>query len=272
MISSNELNIILQLIFILIACGFVIYNSYLSRRRARDYYEKIDEKISRLSNSNLETSYRIENIEHTISNSFAKLQNEVHEQNPKQYFESQIEKVSQTLYISYKTLEVGELSEILRLYNDLYSVILSAAVENDSSIEHYFQSNPEDILSIYSVHTGNSITFKTVPGWIPKIGIAKGDFQVGIPKKYVALVFTGIVLGGVFSYGLSVYKDILDIENKQLENEKLREELDELKNRKIDLSTENKVNQILSELKQKTTNNPNINYVQINQPQLTIYN
>lgn len=176
----------------------------------------------------------------------------------------------QTFYLDYKILEVSEFSNLLNSYYKLYKLfyqINSSENEYWEDIELRFKNHPEDILQILSVHTGSSITFKIKTGWIPSIGTKDGDIVIGLPKGALTVVFIGYLLQKMVSFGITTYKDLIDIENTRLENDKLKQELYDmkLKSQNADNETQEKIQKELVNFFNLTVTNNNIKKIEINQ-------
>lgn len=170
----------------------------------------------------------------------------------------------QTIYIDYSILNPADLGQILITYNNLYNLIFNSSDKDlNNSIEP-----AREFLEIISVHTGNSIIFKTkAKGWIPNFDTKKGDILVTIPKQYLVLFFIGLILERMFSFGISNYKELLEIKNYDLQNEKLEKELKKLEN-EVDDSNQDSKDKIQTELNiiyNITVINQNINKVEVNQ-------
>jgi nitrogen fixation-related uncharacterized protein len=130
------------------------------------------------------------------------------------------------LYIDYKRLQVNDVNILLGSLNGLYNVIYKIQSSNNHNFinEDIFKSYPEDTFLIHSIETGNSITIKVTTGWKPKLEVIEGDFVISLPKGAVALLLTGYLITKIFNYGISNYKEILEIEKLRIENKILEKE------------------------------------------------
>jgi hypothetical protein len=168
----------------------------------------------------------------------------------------------QTIYIQYSQLDVSFTAEFLSLYNQLYTALYKLHNPNfDGEI------SPDDILEIISAHTGNSIKFKFKPGWFPSLDSdSNNDLIINIPKSYAPFVLTGLILAGIWKGGVYVYKDVLEVENKLLVNEKLGLEIDALKNKaKYKTSDTVHIHEVVNNIQNITNSNTKIKHIEINQ-------
>jgi hypothetical protein len=80
-------------------------------------------------------------------------------------------------------------------------------------------------LCISEIHTGNSVEFNFTfkKSFFPSVKFERNELNIALPQWSAAL----IMVGGILSYGLDRYSTVLEIQNKQLENQKLRNELKE---------------------------------------------
>lgn len=294
---ENELLISITCFSVTILLLFYWFTQRKERHEFPDeYFDDVRERISkevdklnyRIKNLH-EVSYKMEKELHYPIERYEDLKNELIRQNEKQnnqFHELQntfqnlerklyrdYEKVDDrigvhTIYLDYKSLQVSDLSKLLASYYNLYKLFYKVNFNNDiQDIEAYFKNHPEDILEILSAHTGNSITIKIKTGWTPSVGLKDGDFEVAIPKGYVTLIFVGYILHKLFSFGVTNYKDILEIENKKLENEKLQYELQELKEKckNQDKETDKEIQAEILNFYFLTAINSNITRVEVNQ-------
>ena len=153
-------------------------------------------------------------------------------------------------YIDYKMLPLGDINSLFASINNIYIAIYKIKDLNSNApvsklgyynFEEILKSHPEDVLSVHSIETGNSITFKISTGWKPNIELIKGDFIISLPKGSVALLILGYLIIKIFDYSISNYKQLLEIqklekENKVLDNKLFNEQLD-LFNSELELSS-----------------------------------
>ena len=131
------------------------------------------------------------------------------------------------------------MNSLFATLNNIYSAVYQIESFNKNTIlskqpfyniNEILKSHPEDVLSIHSIETGNSVTFKISTGWKPNVELIKGDFIITLPKGSLALLITGYLITNIFDYGISNYKQILEVqklekENKILENQLFKEQL-----------------------------------------------
>lgn len=131
------------------------------------------------------------------------------------------------LYIDYKRLQVNDVNLLLGSLSGLYNAIykIQSSSNNKFVNEEIFKSYPEDTFLIHSIETGNSITIKVTTGWKPKLEVIESDLVISLPKGAVALLLTGYLISKIFDYGISNYKEILEIEKMRMENKILENEL-----------------------------------------------
>lgn len=273
-----QLKVIISILGLLLAIS--LYFSLINRRELKksilelkeyqnkqhDFFISQNHKIfDDINNSISEQQYKLNEIKSEISDLQLKTFRE---------FEPTDSRYGvQTIYMDYKILEVSDLGYFLSAYSRLYDLIYKINIDDEfwENVQERYKSYPEDILQILSAHTGNSIIFRTKTGWLPSIGTKDGDVEVALPKGAITLVFIGYLLQGMISYGISNYKDLLEIEHINLENEKAKIELKEL--RKKTLRQPEKIqNNVQTELKNiydLTIKNPNIKKVEINQSPIT---
>jgi hypothetical protein len=189
-------------------------------------------------------------------------------------------------YIDYKSLLLNDINLIFSTLNDLYNVIYKingVDVNNhlfnslDYNMNEIFKTHPEDVLCIHSMETGNSVTFKISTGWKPKVELINGDFIVSLPKGSLALFIAGFLIVKMFDYGVSSYKQILEIqklekENKALDNKALNENLNtfNVKYESVPIEVKNDFQKELGKFYKLTIGNSNFIHTKITQDKLFI--
>ena len=161
-----------------------------------------------------------------------------------------------SIYLSYKSLGVLQLSELLKEINELYLLIYVLSNpdlnKNYSSLYQVVQAGkkiqksfPEDILSITSSETGNSITIRLGPKWV--FHYKDYDLTIEIPKGVFVIVVSMTLLSRSLEVGnterLKYYETErakVEIRNKELESKKIESglETDELERQKLQLEIE----------------------------------
>ncbi|MEL6811727.1 MAG: hypothetical protein AAFP76_10370, partial [Bacteroidota bacterium] len=167
----------------------------------------------------------------------------------------------------YSRLQLAQLGEIVTSYNRIYEIVTEIGRDEvDLDSRNVFEY-PEDVLEIEAIQTGNSITFKLKTGWRPSIDIKKGDFEVSIPKAYVNLLFVGYIVTNAISYGLDTYKGWIEIDKIELENEKLKFELNKLRDKtnRTSPDKQKELNMELQRLLDLTERSDYVSHIEINQ-------
>jgi hypothetical protein len=149
-------------------------------------------------------------------------------------------------YIDYHIMSIKELYSLFAVINRLYISVYQIVNREEHTSTHYlsdyqwdefFSAHPEDLLVIDSIETGNSINFDITTGWKPRIEIQDDKYTVYLPKGAMALLVTGFIIMKLFDYGISNYKQILEIEKLKGENEVIKMQLQEF-HQKLDKAPE----------------------------------
>jgi TIR domain len=147
------------------------------------------------------------------------------------------------LYLSYKVLDVSTLATILQCFSNIYSVINNASSE--SLAESRFESKQSiyDQLLIHTIETGDSIRIRFSSGWKPSFDIINNEIDVCLPRPVKSIAIVGWIISQAVNYNIATVNDLLDLKHKfnqievddldktknELEIEKLRLEIKELK-------------------------------------------
>lgn len=160
-------------------------------------------------------------------------------------FEAELGLGETEIYIGYKTLEVKFLVDYLRNFEELYLFVYGISQkkffhnwrekkENSSfkkddfiqAVRNYLKSNPNDILQLHYISTGQSIKIKAGTAWYPKVKSEDGDVVVYFHPKVIPVILAIIILAKVYSYSSEEYK-------KHLEIEKLEHEVSQIYEKKF---------------------------------------
>lgn len=130
------------------------------------------------------------------------------------------------LYLKYEYLTVDQYSTIISSINGLTKNLSRILIYGDLNYLTSTKIIVYDIpLCIQEVHTGNSIKTKITYSkkFFPELQIDNGDtLNISLPQWSSVIIIAGYIL----SYGMSGYKDYLEIKLKQQElDEKLKKEL-----------------------------------------------
>lgn len=281
LILTGQFVIQIQIKILLASFGFaVLFLSYLliksNQQQLKNRIDN-DKSIDELRHLHYTEQEKLRNDLHTLikrqdyqQDEFKKTITDIEYRFSRDFERSDSRMGVQTFYLDYKILEVSEFSNLLNSYYKLYKLfyqINSSENEYWADIELRFKNHPEDILQILSVHTGGSITFKIKTGWVPSIGTKNGDIVIGLPKGALTVVFIGYLLQKMVSFGITTYKDLIDIENTKLENDKLKQELYDmkLKSQNVDKDTQETIQRELENFFNLTVTNNNIKKIEINQ-------
>jgi hypothetical protein len=241
--ALNELrgsNTSVSIIFWLVTISFLtiemmpILVIWLSPRGA---YEKLLAFNENFERQQVEDSKRIEQQKLELSDYFEQQQNELYERERLEILndakEKRLRRRSELsaipfggleFYIDYKSLPLNEINSLFETINNIYNLVYRIEGANESAML-LRRSCPEDVLSIHSIETGNSITFKISTGWKPNVELIKGDFIISLPKGSLALLITGHLIAKMFDYGISTYRQILEIQKLEKETEALDDQL-----------------------------------------------
>jgi hypothetical protein len=171
------------------------------------------------------------------------------------------------VYIKYEYLTVAQKVEILKSIESLYNCIVGRTANETRSYVYVYDDKKFKLfdappLCVLEAHTGESITIKfgTDKKWLPKMAAEDGQLILEFPKWYGAIAITGLAL----IFGMSVFKDALDVGLKMKENQKidyeiqkLKQELGHDKDRELEIAKQ--INIFNIEIRKQ-----NINTVQIN--------
>ena len=215
-------------------------------------YEKLLEFNEDFERQQVEVNKKLEQEKLELSEYYGRKQNELFEIEKLEILKNNLEKRIRRrealtvipfggfeFYIDYKTLPLNDMNSLFATLNNIYSAVYQIESFNKNTIlskqpfyniNEILKSHPEDVLSIHSIETGNSVTFKISTGWKPNVELIKGDFIITLPKGSLALLITGYLITNIFDYGISNYKQILEVqklekENKILENQLFKEQL-----------------------------------------------
>lgn len=142
------------------------------------------------------------------------------------------------IYIKYKQLDVKFLSEFLSEYENLYLLTyglfntnLNKEIYFDKSfnssgfiknVRELIKGNPEDILILDHIATGESIKIRPSTSWKFDWDYKDGDVYFYAPKGIFTFLFITSFIAIATSHGLSEYKKILEIQKLQREREQYR--------------------------------------------------
>jgi len=126
------------------------------------------------------------------------------------------------LYISYNTLTVKSMKEILDKLDKIFEIISCDLVIRERNVNF-------PVLEIVEVHTGNSIKWKFKEGYLPSVKPNKeGDIEISVPKAYSIPLFLGWAILSIAEKGYEIKEKQYDVEMKKIELKLLEREFHNL--------------------------------------------